>query len=162
MKKYARYAEHHDLLTGIKLLLIGMGIGALVIVGILIGYKLTHKEEKKTNIEKNVKQAVRVVEDVADEVVFGSEGEVSSESYITLKDVIDINKLQTFTYTYNSTCPYTVGNDKRTVFYTAYEGTVTFSVNTENIEVLEDEKGKIVFLFIPDIDTTYKVIKISK
>ena len=157
MKRYARYAENHDLLTGIKLLLIGMGIGALLIVGVFVTYKLTHKEEKKTNIEKNVKQAVRVVEDVADEVVFGSEGEVSAESYITLKDVIDINKLQTFTYTYNSTCPYTVGNDKKTVFYTAYEGTVTFSVNTEDIEVLEDEKGKIVFLFIPDIEESYKV-----
>ncbi len=157
MKKYARYAEYQDKLAGIKLLLIGMGIGALAIVGILIGYKLTHKEEKKTNIEKNVKQAVRVVEDVADEVVFGSEGEVSAESYITLKDVIDINKLQTFTYTYNSTCPYSVGNDKRIVFYTAYEGTVTFGINTEDIEVLEDEKGKVVFLFVPEIDATYKV-----
>ena len=90
MKKYARYAEYQDKLAGIKLLLIGMGIGAVAIIAIVIGYKLTHKEEKKSNIEKNVKQAVRVVEDVADEVVFGSEGEVSSESYITLKDVIDI------------------------------------------------------------------------
>lgn len=157
MKKYARYVEYHDRLSGIKLILIGMGISAVLIGGIFIAYKITHREKKESNVEENVKHAVRVAEEVADEIVFGSEGTVEEESYVTLKDVIDINKLQTFTYMYNSTCPYSIGNDKTIVFYTAYEGTVTFSINTEDIEVLEDEKGKVVFLFLPDIDTAYKV-----
>ena len=157
MKKYSRYMEYSDKLAGIKLVLIGMGISAVLFGGIFIAYKLTHKEEKKTTVEEGVKQAVRVAQDVAEEVVFGSEGSVEAEASITLKDVIEINKLQTFSYIYNSTCPYSVGNEKTIVFYTAYEGTVTFSIDTELIEIQEDEKGKVVFLFLPDIEKEYKV-----
>lgn len=157
MKRYVRYNEKSDILTGIKLILIGMAISAVLIGIIFLVVKLRSFDSEKPDLEDSARRAVRVAEDIADEVVFGSEGEVETESYLTLKDVVEIDHLQTFTYKYNSTCPYTVGNEKTTAFYTAYEGTITFQLNTEDIEILTDDNAKVVFLFLPELEKTYSV-----
>ena len=157
MKRYVRYNEKSDLLTGIKLILIGMAISAVLFGVIFLVVKLRSFDKEKPDYENNAKKAVRVAQDIAEDVVFGSEGEVETETKLTLKDVVEIDEFQTFSYNYNSTCPYTVGNEKTTAFYTAYEGTITFGLNTEDIEVLTDDNAKLVFLFLPELERTYSV-----
>ena len=135
----------------------GAALVLIIVVAIAIAVHQHNKSEEKVDIEAGVKGAVNLAEDVAQEVIVGEEGKVESASHSSLKDVVEINKLQTFSYTYNSTCANTVGNGDHVAFYTAYEGTVTFSVDTNDIKVVTDDDEKFIYLYVPDLTKEYSV-----
>ena len=43
------------------------------------------------------------------------------------------------------------------LFYVAYEGAVTFSVDTNDIKVITDDEEKFISLYVPDLTKEYTV-----
>lgn len=135
----------------------GAALVLIIVVAIAIAVHQHNKSDKEVDIEAGVKGAVNLAEDVARDVVVGEEGKVESTSHSSLKDVVEINKLQTFSYTYNSICPFTSAQDGHMLFYVAYEGAVTFSVDTNDIKVITDDEEKFISLYVPDLTKEYTV-----
>lgn len=135
----------------------GAALVLIIVVGIAIAVHQHNKKDEKVDIEAGVKGAVNLAEEVANDVIVGEEGKVESTSHSSLKDVVEINKLQTFSYTYNSVCPFTSSQDGHQIFYVAYEGTVTFSVDTNDIKVITDDEEKFISLYVPDLTKEYSV-----
>ena len=138
------------------------GAVIVLVIGAAIAIAVHEHNKNKTepiDIEAGVKNAVDIAEDVAHDVIVGEEGKVEATSRSSLKDVVEINNLQTFEYTYNSTCSFSGGKGKELhpVFYVAYEGTVTFSIDTNDIKVDTDEESKYVYLTVPDLNREYSI-----
>ena len=157
MRKVVEYKIVGEGKRNICFMIAGAVIVLIIVIVILVAVKTHMKDADDKDIRQNVEEAVDVVEDVAHEVIVGQEGKVGTESRISLKDVVEINRLQTFSYTYNSTCALKEEGVDSIGFYTAYEGLVTFSIDTNDIDIETDDDAKVIHLTVPELEKEYSI-----
>ena len=157
MRKVVEFNIVGESKKNIAFMIAGAVIMLIIVIVILVAVKTRKKDSDDKDVRQNVEEAVDVVEDVAHEVIVGQEGEVNTESRISLKDVVEINRLQTFSYTYNSTCAINEEGVDSVGFYTAYEGLVTFSIDTNDIDIETDDEAKIIHLTVPELEKEYSI-----
>lgn len=66
-----------------------------------------------------------------------------------LKELIEINELSTLEFIYNSIVNVGEGDDIR--YYVAYEGTVRYGMDAEQIQITTDGESKEIRVWIPEI-----------
>ena len=84
--------------------------------------------------------------------IIGTEATVGLvEQGTMVEDVVRISELQTLEYSYDAICR--VEDYGATVYYIAYESTVTLGINTNDIEfAYGDEKSKIITIILPPVE----------
>lgn len=90
---------------------------------------------------------------VVPSVLHRSELTITSEAY--LKEIINISKLSTYEAVYNGVLR--VPNEKnpdKIDYYVAYESKVKAGIDFENIKVSVDDKEKVVFITLPEVEIT--------
>lgn len=87
-----------------------------------------------------------------DNNIIGQEGEVTTETKINLKDVLDIEQLSTLDYNYSGICPL-VGENGKIVYYIAYDGIIHYGIDLSKMKdpVVDDDK-KTITITIPDVE----------
>lgn len=75
--------------------------------------------------------------------------EVVSET--SLKEMIEIDELATLEYFYNSVAKVKEEDADKVKYHVAYEGTIRYGINFEQIGISIDEKNKIINIVLPNV-----------
>ena len=76
--------------------------------------------------------------------------EIISES--SLKEIIEIEELATLEYFYNSIARVTEEDVEKVKYHVAYEGTIRYGINFEEITISIDEQNKIINVVVPEVN----------
>jgi hypothetical protein len=122
-------------------------ITASVITGIVIG-----NLKRKAAEPKGVDAAVSNVESFIEDKVVGSEGTVTEvTARPDIKKIIEVSRLSTFEFTYNSICEVRDDNGNK-LYYIAYEGKVLWGIDASQIKFDIDEDNKLLNIILPKVE----------
>ncbi len=122
-------------------------ITASVITGIVIG-----NLKRKAAEPKGVDAAVSNVESFIEDKVVGSEGTVTEvTARPDIKKIIEVSRLSTFEFTYNSICEVRDDNGNK-LYYIAYEGKVLWGIDASQIKFDIDEDNKLLNITLPKVE----------
>ena len=122
-------------------------ITASVITGIVIG-----NLKRKAAEPKGVDAAVSNVESFIEDKVVGSEGTVTEvTARPDIKKIIEVSRLSTFEFTYNSICEVRDDNGNK-LYYIAYEGKVLWGIDASQIKFDIDEDNKLLTITLPKVE----------
>lgn len=121
---------------------------ALIVVCVTIG--LIVRAVKNHDVAKAVHEQVEVIEEVVEEDIIGSEGELAEVvSAPALSELINVSELRTVTSDYRSIC--VVSTDNGPVYYILYNATVVAGIEMDQVEYEIDDENHVVRITLPDV-----------
>ncbi|MDO5339725.1 MAG: DUF4230 domain-containing protein [Eubacteriales bacterium] len=120
-----------------------IGIGVIVIIAFFIVSKLK-LGSIFSSFSKNSKDFVK-------DNIIGSEGKVTTITESTIKDVFEINELQTVDYIYNAVAHVYDSDGKTLKYYVAYNGKITAGINFNDIKIDISDNPKEIIITVPDV-----------
>lgn len=153
MNQNANMRRRTPLITYIRWIAFISLMIAISVVGIK-GYSV-YKEfiSDREHITANIfEKAQNTVEHFIDRTIVGEEGEVETETKITVTDVIEIGQLSTLSYRYSGICPMK-GENQQIIYYIAFEGEANFGIDTSNMnEPIVDDENKTITIILPGVE----------
>lgn len=128
----------------IKRIFISIFIILVVLVG---GYYLA--KYRFSGIQKD---------NIAENIIVGHEGEVSTISEASVKKVFEISELSTADYTYNAIARAYEKDGVTIDYYVAYEGKVKVGIDFDKIQIEIYEEEKAILITIPEIEVQEKTV----
>lgn len=89
--------------------------------------------------------------DFVKENVIGKEGDVTTITESSIKDVFEINELQTVDYIYNAIARAYDSDGKTLKYYVTYNGKITAGIDFSSVDINIIEEQKIIKISVPDV-----------
>lgn len=125
---------------------------AIIVVGVK-GYGVYEKflKAKRATTEGLVTRIGTGVSDFVKNQIIGAEGEVETETKISVTDILEIEQLSTLNYQYSGVCPM-IGENHKVVYYIAFDGTVTYGIDMSQMKPpAVDDNTKTITLILPQL-----------